>query len=509
MLVRGGWVVPAHDKPAIRDGVIIISGDKIIDVGPYELLSDRYRGEKTELGGSRYLVIPGLVNGHSHGRGLSDFQRGGLDNTLESWRFNAHTYTPVPTHEDVVFSAIKLVKAGVTTTMHNHSLRGGAIHSEDFEAAIKAYQDVGMRVHFTPGVRNANPYVYGDNELILNSLSEKTRRTLSARDNAVLDTEYYFRVVKELHQQYQSPFITIGFGPTAPQWCTSDLLRQIKRESDKLNVPIHLHTLQTVFQKIYSLKSYGKSYIAYLHDLGVLDKNLVLGHCVFPTEEDIALMATHQTGVTHHPSCNLRVRNGIGPVYDMLRAGVNVGLGMDGKTLNDDDDMFHEMKVCRLLHHVNSMELDSPCLTNREILKMATENSASLIGFASQIGRLEPGRLADLVLLDYQAMTYPYTHSSHDPVDVLLYRADSRQVDTVIIHGKVVVKNGTVLTVDEKRIATVLTEAASQSRTTDEIEYNQAIKELRARVCEYFNGWTDKVHLEPYYTFNSKLNGLK
>ena len=166
-------------------------------------------------------------------------------------------------------------------------------------------------------------------------------------------------------------------------------------------------------------------------------------------EDDIELLAETGTAVTHHPSCNLRVRNGISPAFHMLQAGVLVGLGLDGKSINDDDDMIQEMKICYLLHRLPSLELESPHMKARQVFRMATENNAILLGFESQLGRLEPGRLADMALIDYTAMAHPYVDPSHDPIDTLLYRGAGRFVHTVLVNGRVVVEAGRVLTIDE------------------------------------------------------------
>ena len=509
LIVRGAWVVPAHDRPAIVDGAVAVANGRVVDVGPYREIKSKHPHSRRELGGNRFMVIPGLINSHSHGRGLSDFQRGGLDNTLESWRLNSATYVPVPLYEDVAYSAIRMIKSGVTACMHNHLLRDATNYREQFATVIKAYQDVGVRLFFCPVVRNANPYIYGDNENFRKNLPTETLQILSSKKTAPINPDQYFRAVRDLHTEHQTPFTRIGFGPIAPQWCTTNLLQAVKKEADSLGIPIHLHTLQTVFQKVYALKTHGKSYIAYLKDIGLLDNNIVLGHCVFPTEEDITLMATRGTGITHHPSCNLRQRNGIAPVYSLLDAGVTVGLGMDGKSINDDDDFIQEMKVCRLLHRLSSVELDSDCLSNRQVLMMATENSARLIGFGKELGRLEPARFADLVLLDYHAMTYPFTDPAHDPVDVLLYRGSGRYVDTVVVHGKVVMENGQILGVDEIKIANRLEEAASRQRSEDEVTYKQAIGVLRSEVVKFFHGWPEMVELKPFYLLNSRVDGQK
>jgi len=177
MLVRAGQLVPAHDQPTIQNGAVAVSGSSIEAVGTYIEISKRYPGVK-EIGGDRFLLIPGLINGHSHGRGLTDFQRGAVDNTLESWLFDTRKYVPVSTYDDIVCSAARLLKSGVTTTMHNHIFKDAAGYENEFNEALQAYHDAGMRVQFNPGVRNNNPFIYGDNEAFLILLPESLRKML-------------------------------------------------------------------------------------------------------------------------------------------------------------------------------------------------------------------------------------------------------------------------------------------------------------------------------------------
>ena len=508
-IVRGGRVVPAHDEASIPDGAVAIAGEKIEAVGSFEELSAKYPNADV-IGGDNFLLIPGLINGHGHGRGLTDFQRGALDNTLESWLFETRKYVPVSTYDDLVLSAIRLLKCGVTTTMHNHLLKNPVEFELEFDEGLQAYRDSGIRVQFNPGVRNHNPFVYGDNAAFLNDLPEELRQVLATPPPAgSLAADNFVDAVNNLHAQHNTDMTRIGFGPLAPQWCTDELLLEIRKAAEKLNAPIHVHAVQSIFQKVYGLEFLGKTLVQHMHDIGFLGKGVVIGHCVWPTEDDIELLAGTGTAVTHHPSCNLRVRNGISPAFHMLQAGVLVGLGLDGKSINDDDDMIQEMKICYLLHRLPSLELDSPHIKARDVFRMATENNAILLGFENQLGRLEPGRLADMALIDYTAMAYPYVDPSHDPIDTLLYRGAGRFVHTVLVNGRVVVKEGRVLTIDEEAVGRRLAEAASHPRSEKEQAMVQTMDILKARVKTYYEGWTRKVDVNPYFMINSRTDGLK
>jgi cytosine/adenosine deaminase-related metal-dependent hydrolase len=246
-----------------------------------------------------------------------------------------------------------------------------------------------------------------------------------------------------------------------------------------------------------------------MNQIGLLGPRLVIGHCVWPTDGDIDLLAKTQTGVTHHASTNLRVRNGISPVFEMLQAGVRVGLGIDSKSINDDDDIIQEMKVCFLLHRIPSLEVNSAYLSAKQVFQMVTETNATLLGYGRQLGRLEPGRLADLVLLDYKKMCFPFVDPFHDPVEVLLYRGKGSHVHTVMVDGRIVVEDGRVLTVDEEAVGNRLAEAASRRRTEGEEGLAHALDALKKHVIQYYQGWTQKVGPKPYFAINSRVDGLR
>jgi cytosine/adenosine deaminase-related metal-dependent hydrolase len=301
----------------------------------------------------------------------------------------------------------------------------------------------------------------------------------------------------------------VGFGPLAPQWATAGLLGEVAQAAEELGRPIHVHAVQSIFQKVYGFKYLNKTLIAWMNDIGLLGPRLVIGHCVWPTEDDVRLLADTGTSVTHHPSCNLRVRNGIAPAFHMLRAGVNVGLGLDGKSINDDDDFIQEMKMCFLLHRIPSLALHSDHMSARDVFRMATENSAKLLGFGDLCGRIEPGRRADLVLIDHQAMSWPYVDPHHDPIDVLLYRGGGRYVDTVFVDGQKVVEQGRLLTLDLEAIGARLAEAASQPRTDQQKALIDGMNLIQKHAIEYYRGWEDQVEAEPYFKINSRIDGLK
>jgi cytosine/adenosine deaminase-related metal-dependent hydrolase len=296
----------------------------------------------------------------------------------------------------------------------------------------------------------------------------------------------------------------IGFGPLAPQWSSLDLLQQIVAAGREMGTLVHMHVAETLLQKVFALTDWGCSMIAFLAGHGLLGPELVIAHGVWLTEKDIHLLAAAGAGLTHQPSSNLRLKAGIAPVGPMIDAGVKVGIGTDGMGINDDDDLLQEMKLCYRLQGLRRLEPDSPALSAREVFKMATETNARLIGYGSELGRLEPGRKADMVLLDYERMCHPFAAPDTDPIDTLLYRGSREHIAAVIVNGRELLVDGRIRAVNESEISARLAAVASRQTTAHEKEAIQMTEALKTHLIKFYRGWTESVAAKPYYLLNSK-----
>ena len=503
ILVHSGLMVSAHDQTAVPNGAVLISGEEIKAVGTFDELNNGYPGAEV-IGGDNYLLIPGLVNGHGHGHGLSTFQRGALDNTMESWSYDLMKLKPLDTYDNTCLAAAELLLSGVTTTMHNHHPLVSEFRN-DFDKALSGYADAGIRVQFNPSVMDLNIMVYGDTQGFFEGLPENLKSVIiQMRPDGLLTMEQFVEEVKHLHAASDSDMSKIGFGPLGPHAVKDDLLIAVRSAADSLGAPIHVHSLQTILQKFYAQKYLGKPMIKHLHDIGFLGKGLTIGHCTWPTEEEIELLAATQTSATHHAACNLRVRCGISPVYQMLEAGVLVGIGMDDKSLNDDQDFLQEMRTAFHLQKLANLSIASSYITPRQIFKMATLNSAALLGFGELVGRLEPGRKADLVLLNYNAMCGHYSDPANDPIDTLIYRGNKNHVDTVMVNGQVVVKAGKVRTIDVKKVAERLRTVAERPLTEMEQGMNMFWDALKEQVVKFYQKWQNDPQSDSFYIVNSR-----
>lgn len=460
-------------------------------------------------GNGKQLMIPGLIDAHSHGKGLSFIQKGipydFLENCLIDWALAVN----IDPELSSMLCAIRHIKSGCTTIHHNEF--GIA---EDPEAITKAektisgYKKSGIRLAYSPDIRNINILAYDDVEFLRElppELQNFANPMVFNDKNAAIDT--YFETFEELYKKYNTSDMKVIFGPSWVQGSTEEFLIKIKERADELGkIPIHIHTLQTSVQKAYGIRKYQKSLVEYLNDLGLIDENLVLGHAVYLTESDIEILVSGKSSITHHPSCNLAMRNGISPVYNLVKEGVNVALGIDDKGINDDDDAIMELRMIYYLHRVSSNYLNIPPLDVFETLKMGTTNAARVCGFDGEIGALNAGMKADLVLIDLEeALEGPWASADLSIPLAFIHRAKSNHVNTVIVGGKVLMEDHKIRSIDVDLLYKEVRKQASKGLTQKQKSYAEQLAKIKPYSQKRYNSWISDVELEPFYTFNSKV----
>jgi cytosine/adenosine deaminase-related metal-dependent hydrolase len=504
-MIYGKYLI-SDAETIIPSGALFVEDDKIVDLGSHEMITKKYAPDEV-LGSSDHMVVPGFVNAHGHGKGITDFQRGHMDDTLETWKFRR--YPPIDRHYDTIWTAIRLLESGVTTTMHNHDLVNHDEFDEEFSTTIGAYAESGIRLAFAPTLINQNIFVYGDNEAFVRSLPGPVQELCenTVRRMKRFGEREYFQTIKDLRDRFDSPKVRILHGPLSPQWVTDEALQEIKQHADQQGMRVHIHTLQTQLQKLYGLRRYGKSLVEHLRDLDFLGRNITCGHCVWLSERDIELFSETGTSVTHHASCNFRVRNGIAPVFALLEKGVVVAIGMDDKEVGDDKDFLEEMRLVSKIHRLSSHRLDSKHLLPRDCFQMGTQNGAEVLGFSNEVGTLEKGKQADIVLVDLKRMSEPFLHPDLNPVDLLIYRGRGLDVDTVLVGGEVLLRNRKPTRIDRQEVIRKLGESIGKRYGEDFRENNTLFGTLREKVAGYFNPWYEDIEgieKAPYYFMNNR-----
>lgn len=508
--MRGRYVIvdpaTASTGGTTPDGALMVERGLVSDLGPYSVLKARYP-DAVELGSDRHVVMPGLVNAHHHGRGLSGLQLGIIDGYLESWLLDFWLQRPLDVFLDTMFANIRLLRSGVTTVVHSGYSRDWSQTANEAHAALRAYDESGLRVAFAPGVEDQNTFVLGDNEAFLASLPP----SVAARVRAALfrlggSPGYdYFALVDELAERYADhPRVKILYGPTGAEWCSPSLLRRIGERARADGLGIHMHCLESAFQHEFAWREHGMSSVAQLHDVGVLGPTTSLGHGTWVSDDDIARCADLGVSICHNASSNLRLRNGVAPVARMLERGVNVGIGMDGWAINSDDDMFQEMRLVSYLHRMPRAMRPAPAPTALDVLTMATVGGAAPSMFGDKIGRLDVGSFADIVLLDLEALGAPYLDPRLPLAEAIVGLGRASHVDTVMVGGDVLVAGGVFTGRDERALAAEIALLAEQPLPEHLQEFHDAITELKPFVNAFYDAWPPAAQVDPIYSVNTR-----
>ena len=511
-LIRGKYVIckveDRHRATVIDDGAVFQRDGQIVEIGPYAELAARYPGEP-EIGSSEMVVIPGLVNAHHH-VGLTPFQLGSPDHALELWigsRIGART---VDHYLDTLYSAFQMIESGITTVQHLYSRVAGGVDAvvEASSNVIQAYQDIGMRVSYAYQLRDQNRLVYGDDEAFLDSLPETIRPGVAeVIDGWRLSVEDALAVFEALHARYaEQQRVRIQLAPQNLHWCSDRALAAVKECADKHQVPMHMHILETAFQKEYARRRTGKTAVRFLHDeFGLLGPSFTMGHGTWLTEEDIALAAETGTHICHNCSSNLRLRSGIAALNEFERRGVGVGIGLDEAGINDDRDMLQEMRLILKLHRTPGMDDSVP--TSEQVLRMASEHGAHTTPYGAEIGTLEAGRSADMVLIDWNSVAYPYLDLDQglSVVDAIVHRARAQGVDTVIVAGEPIYQDGRFTRVNKEEVLEAFARSLRAPLTDVEKRRRVTARQVFPHIQRFYKGYLEDETREPFYAPSSRI----
>ena len=489
-LVRGRWVLTRaeHDGTVtlLRDAAVAAGADgAIIEVGGFADLRSRHP-DADVIGDGSHFVLPGLVNAHHHGRGISYLQLGQPDGALETWLNLAWGRRPMDSYLMGLYTLMQQLRSGTTAVMFNQA---GPL--SEAEGTLMTFREVGVRTAFSVGFRSQCFLVYGDDDAFLaglpNDLSQSARAVVEQSRVALDDN---ISLALDLHERYEKPnpqSVRILMSPSGYHWADEDSLRRIVDTARANGMGMHTHVLETVYQRLYANRVTGQSPVQRLADIGLVGPGVSYAHCVWVTDDDIRILAETGTSVSHNASSNLRLHSGIAPVRAMLDAGVTVGIGTDSVGINDDDDLLQEIALSQRLHRVPG--LDNRHVTPGELLHMATLGGAKALTLDDHIGSLEPGKRADIVMLNWDRVSYPYLDAELDPLDVLVARARGRDVRTVLIDGRVLYDNGTYPTLNEPAITMRLQEALQGGPSADILARRRTAHDLDPYIREYYRDW--------------------
>lgn len=422
LLIRGAHVLrvsPNNEVSVLRDHDMAIDGNRIGAVEPAETIEPSRAREIIEAHGM--VAMPGLINTHSHVpmvifRGLAE------DVSLEKW-FNEYMW-PLEINlreEDVYWGMLlglaEMIEAGVTSV---------ADHYFYMDQAAKAVDEAGTRAALGWAI-------FGDQgEAMLERSAQFVERWGGAAGGR----------------------ITTWLAPHAPYTCDDDFLRASAERARDLGVGIHIHVAETMAQTQASMERRGISPIRVLETTKVLERPTILAHAVGATAADIQVLTNYPAGVAHAPKTYLKLAMGTAPVIAFREAGVPVGLATDGAVSNNTLDVWESM---RLLAMTQKQAQASPeVMTIPDVLNIATRGGAQVIGLADQVGALEPGYLADLILVD---MSGPHVQPLHSITASLVYATRASDVQTVIVDGKILMRDRRLLTLNKAEIVEQVNQA--------------------------------------------------
>jgi len=420
LIVSGATVVTMDANRAIyEDGSVAVKGDSIVAVGPRNEIESRYKAQQT-IDGKGKLVLPGFVNGHTHVpmtlfRGLHD------DVTLNDWLYKyIFPAEAKNVNEEFVrwgtrLAAAEQIRAGVTTFADMYY----------FEAAVAdETKAAGMRG------------VLGETFIDFPAPDNKSEAEMLA---------YTERFLKKWQGD---PLIHAAPAPHSIYTCSKKTLQDAAALARKYHAPLLIHVAEMKKERDDSEKQNGMSPVQYLEKIGLLGPDIVAAHCIFVDEADRKLLAERNVGCVHNPSSNMMLASGVSPVPEMRAAGIAVGLGTDGPAgSNNDLDLMEEMDLAAKLAKITKM--DPLALNAKAVVEMATIDGARALHMEKEIGSLETGKKADLVLIGLDA---PHAVPMYDVYAQLAYALKGSDVETVVIGGRVVMRDRKLLTVKEEEV---------------------------------------------------------
>lgn len=417
LLIRNGLILTMNDRmETFQNGYVAVQQDTITEIGPTSREHDLEAEIVIDARGG--IVMPGLVNTHTHAamtifRGLAD------DMPLMDW-LNRYIF-PIEKNLSAEWvywgtrlAAVEMIRSGTTTFCDMYLFE---------DQAAQAAKDTGIRAMVGEVLYDFDSPSYGK-------------------------LENGYRVARDLALKWQGdPLISVAIQPHSPYTCSPELLRGARKLAEDLAVPVVTHLSESDSEVTTVLERYGKRPVDHLDSLGLLDGKLIADHCVALLQSEIELFAERDVAVSHNVESNMKLASGVSPVPELLRCGVRVGLGTDGCASNNNLNLFGEMDAAAKLHKV--MKKDPTQMDAKTVVTMATRGGARTLGMADGIGSIEPGKKADLIVLDTGRahmipMYNPYSH--------IVYAANGSEVTCSIVNGRPVLLDGQIQTVDEEEV---------------------------------------------------------
>lgn len=481
----GRFVIDTDAALLVRDGRIAEIGDRARLVAAHPALP--------RFGGPDRIAMPGMTNSHHH-FGVTPVMQGIGFAPLELWLPQFRAMRAIPPRVDTLYSAIEMLESGTTSVQHIHGGFAGPAEGwrTETDAILSAYGEIGMRAGFCWMIRDQHLLGYEPDAELLAAMPEGAAAVLGAQvEAASIPVTEYMDFHAELSAAYAGrEDVRINLAPANLHWCSDAALELIFSTARDRGVQIHMHLNETERQAHYAEQRFGRSAIAHLSALGCLGPNVTFGHGNWSSRADLELLAECGCSLCHNASSGLRLGSGIAPVNAALARAVPVALGIDQSNLFDDRDMLAEIKLVWALHRETGLFNARPDAA--KVLQMATEHGARTAGFGALAGRLEPGRVGDVVLLDRAAVERPFVDPRMALEETILHRARSGAVDQVFVGGALVVNGGRVTRIDRDAVMAEIGERLATPPSASELAARAAVAEAMPVLEARLRAWPER-----------------
>ncbi len=419
------WIVTQNlNRDILENQSIYIEDGKIIDIGKISIKADE------ELDCSKMIVMPGLINTHTH-LSMTLFRGYGDDSPLKEWLENKiwpleKKLTGEICYWGALLGCLEMIKTGTTCFLDMYFF---------VKDVAKAVHEAGLRAFLSHAIIDVQGES-GFNESFFN------------------ETENF---IKSLNNQK----IRLVISPHSPYTCTEETLIKCKEKAEEKNVILHTHLAETRWEQTLFQKKFGLSEVEYLNKIGFLCSNLVAAHSVWLTKKEIKILKEKNVKVSHCPVSNLKLASGgVAPIPEMLEEKVSVSLGTDGAASNNCLDMFDTMKICALIHKF--YRWDPAVMPAQKVLDLATLGGAEALNLSNEIGSVEKGKKADLILIDLKNPNLIPIHNSNSLISDLVYSIKGENVDSTIVNGEFLMKNKKFTRLNPEKIYEKAEEAAEK-----------------------------------------------
>lgn len=434
LIIEGTTIITVDpQRRIIQDGAVVIEGQRIIAIGKTQEMKKKHHAD-TRISAKGKILLPGLIDCHIHLaqaliRGTAD------DVDLIPWLRDyvwvlQGNFTPKDGATSAELCIAEMLKSGTTSFLES------MIHKRyGFDGIAKVIEKTGIRGCLSKLFMDLTGYAEEESIMF---------------EGMVEDPEACIDETLAMHNKWQGAAderIFVWWGARTPGAVSAELYRRVADLAQKRHMRITMHLAEVQADVEYTKTQFKQLPAEFARDVGMMGENVVLVHGVWYSPKELPILAKTGTHMCHCPASNAKLASGIAPIPEMLKAGINVCLGCDGGPSNNAYDMFREMFLAAIIHKART--LDPLTVPAESVLEMATINGAKALGLEKEIGSIEVGKRADLVLVDTKELNLTPTYN---PVSNIIYAANGSNVDTTIVNGQILVSGGTLLTIDEEPI---------------------------------------------------------